>query len=144
MREAVKTKKWKSRFRLWPVLLGFLLVFQTAGCGSKDPYPKVQDLEFTVVEEEDYPRELANAISQKKESAFRLTYSDGENLYIAVGYGKQPTGGYSIQISQVYLSEDVVVVDSNLMGPEGEGAGAASYPYLVIKTGFREEPVVFL
>lgn len=140
----MKKRKKGILQRFLSAALCVVLLSAAAGCGSEEAYPKVQDLSFTVVEEEDYPKELANAINQKKESSFRLTYSDGESLYIAVGYGKQPTGGYSIQVPALYLSKEVVVLDSNLCGPEGQGMGAASYPYLVVKTEFREEPVVFL
>ena len=75
----------------------------------------------------------------------RLTYSDDQNLYIVVGYGKQDTGGYSITVNELYLTENSIVLDTDLLGPEkGESGGTEpSFPFIVIKTELSELPVVF-
>lgn len=53
-------------------------------------------------------------------------------------------GGCSIQVEEVSLSSESIYFKTKLMGPEksGEGTGP-SYPYIVIKTDFRKEPVEF-
>ena len=63
----------------------------------------------------------------------------------AVGYGVQPTGGYSISVNELYLTDNSIVVNTELKGPEkGENAGAEqSFPYIVIRTEYLENPVVF-
>ena len=68
-----------------------------------------------------------------------------QNLYIAVGYGAQPTGGYSISIRELYLTENSIVLATELMGPEkGEDPGTEqSFPYIVLRTELLEEPVIF-
>ena len=87
----------------------------------------------------DVPDELKNLIAEKQQQPFKLTYSDEQNLYIAVGYGVQSTGGYSISVNELYL------VNTELKGPEkGENAGTEqSFPYIVIRTEYLENPVVF-
>lgn len=117
-----------------------------AGCSaSKDNGGKVRDLEFTVAGDMEVPDELKNLIAEKQQQPFKLTYSDDQNLYIAVGYGVQPTGGYSICVNELYLTDNSIVIDTELKGPEkGENAGVdQSFPYIVIKTEYLENPVVF-
>ena len=80
---------------------------------------------------------------RKKAGEFKLTYADQDELYIVVGYGKQLTGGYSIQFPDVYLTKENIVVTSVLLGPEGEEPANISYPYAVIKIEYRPEPVLF-
>ena len=62
-----------------------------------------------------------------------------------VGYGEQPTGGYSIEVDELYLTENAIVIDTELEGPEkGEPTGVEkSYPYVVVRTEYLEEPVIF-
>ena len=50
---------------------------------------KVRDLEYTILSEERIPEELLNIIKERQEEPFEMTYSDGEFLYICIGYGKQ-------------------------------------------------------
>ena len=110
---------------------------------SREEDQAVSELEYTVVPEEELPEELKTIIDEKKTGEFKLTYVDGEYLYIVVGYGKQTTGGYSIQIPRVYLTEDSIVFESQLMGPGEDARANISYPYAVIKTEKRQEPVIF-
>ena len=89
--------------------------------------------------------ELKKLIAEKQQQPFKLTYSDEQNLYIAVGYGVQPTGGYSISVNDLYLTDNSIVINTELKGPEkGENAGTEqSFPFIVIKTEYLENPVVF-
>ena len=102
-------------------------------------------LEFQTVPSEELPEELSKLISEKVSQPFKLTYTDDKNLYIAVGYGAQPTGGYSISIRELYLTENSIVLATELMGPEkGEDPGTEkSFPYIVLRTELLEEPVIF-
>ena len=116
------------------------------GCSvEKENQDKVRDLEFTVVGEADLPEELKNLVMEKKAAPFKLTYSNDQGLYIVVGYGEQATGGYSISVNELYLTENSIVIDTELKGPEkGEDVGAEkSYPYIVAKTEYLENPVIF-
>lgn len=126
---------------LWVVAVSAL-----GGCTlKKDNGNKVRDLEFTVAADADIPQELKQIIGEKQQSPFKLTYSDEKNLYIVVGHGKQASGGYSIAVNDLYLTDNSIVLDTELIGPEkGEGTGTeASYPFIVIRTEMSELPVVF-
>lgn len=136
--------------RKWLALAGVavlaVIICVMGGCFAKgDKGNKVRDLDFTVVAEGDIPSELQQIIAEKRQSPFKLTYSDDQNLYIAVGFGQQAGGGYSIAVNQLYLTENSIVLDTELLGPEkGENTGSeSSYPIIVIKTEMSELPVVF-
>lgn len=116
------------------------------GCGvQKQGKDKVRDLDFTVVGEADLPEELRTTIKEKQAAPFKLTYSNDTGLYIVVGYGEQPTGGYSIAVRELYLTDNAIVIDTELQGPEnGEKVGSCkSYPYVVVQTEYLENPVIF-
>ena len=103
----------------------FVVRFLTACSVEKDDLKKVRDLEFTVVGETDLPEELKQVIGEKKTAPFKMTYTDDQNLYIAVGYGEQENGGYSISVRELYLTENAIVADTELLGPESaEQTGA--------------------
>lgn len=128
-------------------LLAWVLVVRAlTGCSAdKENRDKVRDLEFTVVGDADLPEELRNLITEKKAAPFKLTYSNDQGLFIAVGYGEQTSGGYSIAVEELYLTENSIVIDTELKGPEkGEDGGTEkSYPFVVIRTELLENPVIF-
>lgn len=116
------------------------------GCQNKEnSSDKLEDLEFTVVGERDTPEALQEMIRQKKETAFKLTYADGQDMYIVIGKGPQNGGGFSVVVRELYRTENAIVIKTELIGPEkGEETGTEkTYPVLIVKTGFYEEPVVF-
>lgn len=128
------------------MLVWVLTVRLLTGCSvNKDDDHKVRDLEFSVAGEAEIPDELKQIIAEKQKAPFKLTFSNDQNLYIVVGYGQQETGGYSIAVEELYLTDNSIMLDTELSGPEkGENAGTEpSYPYIVIKTEYLENPVVF-
>ncbi|MCD7826161.1 MAG: protease complex subunit PrcB family protein [Clostridiaceae bacterium] len=116
-----------------------------SGCSGSSNSDDTTPVEFTIVTGADIPSELQELISEREKNVFELTYSDNGCLYIIKGYGKQKTGGYSIVVNDFYQSGDDLILDTDLFGPEkdDEVSEAASYPYIVIKTEYRENPVVF-
>lgn len=106
---------------------------------------KVRDLTITPVSDSGLPQELQTLIKQKTSAPFKMTYTTDENLYIAVGYGPQEGGGYSICVNELYLTGNSVVIATELKGPEnGEDKGVeSSSPYIVVKTELLDLPVVF-
>ncbi|MCI8269888.1 MAG: protease complex subunit PrcB family protein [Lachnospiraceae bacterium] len=133
---------------IWVVFLLFwvLMVRLLTGCSvEKENQDKVRDLESTIVGEADLPEELRNLVEEKKAAPFKLTYSNDQGLYIVVGYGEQATGGYSISVNELYLTENSIVIDTELKGPEkGETVGVEkSYPYIAVQTEYLENPVIF-
>lgn len=106
---------------------------------------KLRDLGFTVLSEEKVPEELLTIIEEKKSTPFQITYSDNEYLYICVGYGEQETGGYSIAVNELYLTESNICANTSLLGPDisEKGNKTPSYPYIVLKTEYLDQTVLF-
>lgn len=128
------------------LLLSIIMLFLLSGCNmKKDDEEKVRDLEFTVVGEADAPQQLKTILAEKRTQPFKITFTDEQNLYIAVGYGPQQTGGYSIQVEELYLTDNAIVLDTELLGPEKEEevAPETSYPFIIIRTELLENPVIF-
>jgi len=128
------------------MMFAFAVAFMMtlSGCGSTEDL-KLRDLEFTILSEEKLPEQLTTMITEQKEAPFQFTYSDNENLYICVGYGKQESGGYSIAVNELYLTEENIHVDTNLLGPESteKSNKVPSYPYIVFKTEYLDKTVIF-
>lgn len=117
-------------------------------CGCtllSDEQIKLRDLDFTILSEEKIPEQLKPIIEEKKAEAFQITYTDNKNLYICIGYGEQETGGYSIAVDELYLTEENIVINTSLLGPEPSEKEnpQVSCPYIVIKTEYLEHTVTF-
>lgn len=143
----MKSKKSRKKWLLsLMVVMGiFLAGVYAVACGGEKQAEKLRDLEFAVIGPDETPQELAQIIEEKKNDSFRLTYTSGNDLYIAAGYGKQETGGYSITVPELYLTDNSIIVKTELKGPgRSEPTGEEpSYPYIVLRTELLEEPVVF-
>lgn len=126
---------------LWMLILIFALM--VGGCSGSKQQEKLEDLEFDVAGEKDIPEALQRIIDDKKTAPFKLTYSNNGTLYIVVGYGTQATGGYSIQVPQLYRTEDTIVIQTELVGPSTEEAARESYPYVVVTLTDISLPVLF-
>lgn len=124
-----------------------MLVFpMLVGCRiEKTNRTKVRDLEYQVVAEEGIPKELFAQIEEKKSADFKMTYETPEHLYIVRGYGEQETGGYCIQVKELYLSTNAVFFSTELIGPrKGETiTKSPSFPYIVVETEKVDKNVVF-
>ena len=101
--------------------------------------------EYTVMKEEDFPDKVRELVEQNREKEFQMTYQHNGFLYLMKGYGKQETGGYSIQVQDLSLWDNAIHLETMLLGPEEgeELTGEPSFPCLVIKMKYREEPVIF-
>lgn len=133
--------------RLICFLLLILLACPLGGCrGTSGEEEDRTDLDFTVVPPDRLPGELAQILEGKKEESFALTYSDGNYLYIAIGAGRQPTGGYSYAVRGVWLTGSTICIDTDLTGPSvsEQTPKAPSWPMVVVKLEYRSEPVVFM
>lgn len=142
MRMVIRMKKW---FAKWGVITaGLLLLLGLQACDYAEKQ-KIRDLDAVIISEEALPAELKEIIDSKKEKPFQFTFSDPENLYVCIGYGKQETGGYSITLNNLYLTETEVIVDTTLLGPDvtDQAKKTATYPFIVIRTELVEQPVVF-
>ena len=131
----------RSVFLLIAVITAFLL----SGCR----FVRIEEEErkpvaYTVVEKSDIPEELSRIMEEKKEKEFQLSYETGEDLYLAKGYGRQMSGGYSIQVEELGESGNGLFFVTRLLGPKDlKEAGVPSYPCIVVKTSRQEKPVTF-
>lgn len=133
----------KKIYFLVVFLLGILVI---GGCTIKKAgTEKIRDLEYTVLEESEIPETLRTEIEEKKSEDFKMSYCEDDGLYIVRGFGMQETGGYSIQMQELYLADNAVYFAADLIGPENgqDVEKTVSYPYIVVKTERLEENVVF-
>ncbi len=130
-------------------ILAFLLlltVVVTVGCASSDESAKAdrREIDYTVAELGKLPEELSRVIEENKKKEIRMTYIDGEDMYLVRGYGEQKTGGYSIAVAECTEDETTIFLDTRLLGPpEEEGLSRdPSYPCLVVKIEARDKEVM--
>ena len=123
----------------------FLLAALLSGCR----FVRIEEEErkpvsYTVVERQDIPTQLDEIMNEKKEKEFQLSYETGDALYLVKGYGRQMSGGYSIQVEELGASSNGLFFVTRLIGPENlDEAGIPSYPCIVIKTEIQNKPVTF-
>ena len=129
-----------------PKLFAALLMVFLSGCAMRGEQPANKtELSYTIVKEEEIPDKLKKMIEEKKEMEFKLTFEDESGFYMAHGYGEQETGGYSIAVREVSMTEQALYFDTELLGPGGgtNPQKKPSYPYIVVKTTRRNQNVVF-
>lgn len=144
--DGIRMRKGRILVRCFAGILLAAVTLLLAGCTLlSEEKIKLRDLDFTVMSEEKIPAELKTIIEEKKNAPFQITYTDNENLYICVGYGQQETGGYSIAVEELYLTDANICVSTTLLGPDAaeKGNKTPSYPYIVLKTEFLEQTVIF-
>ncbi len=135
----------KRILQVLAIVLVFGSMFWLSACTMSQEQVKLRDLEFTVLSTEKIPEQLLTLLQDKKTSPFQITYTDQENLYLCIGYGEQPTNGYSIVVDELYLTETEIHVGTSLLGPSAEDkkSNTPSYPIIVMKVEKLDQPVVF-
>lgn len=111
----------------------------------KKEEPKTSSVDFTIVTDGDIPKDLKKLIKERRKNPFELSYSDGSYLYAVKGYGRQETQDYSIKVNDFYISDGSLIFDTELSGPEqnGDVSQKPSYPYIVVKTEYIENSIIF-
>ncbi|MCD8347940.1 MAG: protease complex subunit PrcB family protein [Lachnospiraceae bacterium] len=125
------------------LLLCCLAAVLLAGCRKTENGERTE-VDFSVMTGKELPQELLAIIEENKESEMRLTWTDGEEMYLIRGYGKQSTGGYSVAVAECAEDEETLWFDTRLIGPQDTESLSkeASYPYLVVKIVSTEKEVV--
>lgn len=132
--------------RLYVLCLCILIMTTMAGCSKKETDSnKMKDIDFTVVADINLPDELKDIINEKKTDSFQMTFTAGDSMYLAIGYGEQKTGGFSIKVDSLYMAKDGIHIVTNLLGPDKEEkvSKKASYPYIVVKIKTIEAEVIY-
>ena len=123
-------------------LVVLLVVCLFTGCSIEEGQAgKRSEPDYTVVAQEDIPESLLEQIEAQKMQEMKLCYADGDAFYLVRGYGEQPSGS-SIQVLELYGTDDGIVFDTQLVGG-GEQATTSAYPYIVVKLLCDEQNVVF-
>ena len=129
------------------ILISCLIIgLNLFGCSTQtDRTEKLRDLEFTVLDKDDIPESFIEEITDRVEKGFKLTFEDQGYLYIAEGYGKQETSGYSIEVAEIYETENAIYVQTDLIGPSNDEkiVERPTYPYIVLKTESIDKNLVF-
>lgn len=138
-------RRGHRRFAAGGIVLCAALCILTGCAARRQNQQKFRDLEFTVLDKDTVPEEFKLLIEEKKNAPFKLTYADQGQLYIAEGYGEQPTTGYSVKVTELYETEDTVCINTNLSGPEKgeETKETATFPYVVVQLEYIEKDVLF-
>lgn len=140
------TPKGRICSALFSVTAAALALALLSACApSKQERKKLKDVDYTILEERNLPEKLAETIEQKKEAEFKLSFETDDGLYLAHGYGEQETGGYSIVVRDLFLTENALYFDTELLGPENGSnpQKKPSYPYIVVKTKKYKQNIVF-
>lgn len=138
-------KREAEVFCTFAVLILTTAAFLT-GCITKTgEEQKISEPAFTVIDRGNEPDELSAMIETEKGNAFRIVYADQGKLYIAEGYGRQPTTGYSVVVKELYETENTICIHTNLMGPEkGEDIREiATFPYVVVQLEYIDKEILF-
>lgn len=128
----------------WLLIVG--CAWLLCGCSvQKNDMEKLRDIEFTVIDEHKLPVELKEYIEEEKRKPFELTYGDEGYLYIAKGYGKKDTSGYSIEVEECFETSNVILMRTNLLGPPKteKVLKEETFPYIVLKIEYSDKSVVF-
>ncbi len=142
-----KVPDWVKRLIMGVVLCGLTvgLLYAIDSCHTTIDREKLRDISYEIVDEEYIPAEIYEQLVQDMDEVNRKSYLCSDNLYIVVCYGAQPTGGYSIQVDELYESSNAIIVDTTLIGPSKQDKvdTAISYPYIVLKVENVGKTVVF-
>lgn len=131
------------------ILRGTMVVLAltfTTGCTVFEiQEEKLQDIEYTIVKEENQPEEVQLLVEDNQDKEMKMSYTDQGVAYIIIGYGAQETSGYSVEVLEVYETENTVQIDTNLMGPLSSEnvVEVETYPYIVICIAENEKPIVY-
>ena len=135
------------KHKMYLLILLAAICLMLSGCSkNKESADKIRDLDFTVLGVDEQPDELKQIIAEKQATPFQISYSLGGDLYIAIGYGEQKSGGYSITVDEFYESETILYIDTTLIGPGSAEnvTNVITYPYIVIKTeNIQDKPIEF-
>lgn len=106
---------------------------------------KRKDISFTVCDEGRLPKELVKIIQSKKKEPFKMTYRTKDYMYIVVGYGAQDREDIAISVTDCYLTQNGIIVDTKLIADSSKKLANNScfYPYVAIKCELYEEEVIF-
>lgn len=140
--------KWGCKMKKYVIIAICTLIIGCilSACGTiKDEEKKIGELDFEVLTDDNLPKEVEDIVSERKKNEFKTNYTDGKDLYIIIGYGKQATGGYSIRVDELYETKTNIYIGTTFLGPDKneQVSQTETYPYIVVKVKHMDKSVVF-
>ncbi len=137
-------KRTKRIFIL--VMAGIFILAALTGCKLEETKEKkVKDLDYTVCDESKLPKELVELIHEKKKEPFKLTYRTKDYLYIVVGYGAQDRTDLNVVMTELYLTENAIFVDTDMTSVDSTTLedNMVTYPWIAVKCELYDVQVNF-
>lgn len=137
-------KKRRAVFLL--VMLGIFLLAALTGCQFEETKEKkVKDLDYTICDESKLPSELKDIIREKRKEPFKLTYRTKDYLYIVVGYGAQDRMDLNVVMNELYLTENAIFVDTEMVSEDNKilKDNKVTYPWIAVKCELYDMEVNF-
>ena len=124
------------------ITLVILVMVGSFGCKDQDN----QTISFnSVVDLDNLPEGVVAWVNSSLQTFGGQTLIDGENLYLLVTYGEKPTGGFSVEITEIVKEKDKLVVTANFNEPGKDEmvTQALTYPYSLVIIEASDLPVEF-
>jgi hypothetical protein len=128
------------------IMASVFLLAALTGCEiEKTSSEKIKDLDYTICDESKLPQELKSIINEKKEEPFKLTYRTKDYLYIVVGYGAQDRTDLNVVMTELYLTDNAIFVDTDLTsaGDTQLADNLVTYPWIAVKCELYDVQVNF-
>ena len=128
------------------MVIGIFLIAALTGCKLEETdETKVKNLDYTICDESKLPDELVTIIQEKKKEPFKLTYRTKDYLYIVVGYGAQDRTDLNVTMTELYLTKNAIIVDTDLCAVEDTTLkdGIVTYPWIAVKCELYDVQVQF-
>lgn len=122
------------------------LIAALSGCRlEKSEDKKIKDLDYTICDESKLPDELKDIIKEKRKEPFKLTYRTKDYLYIVVGYGAQDRTDLNVKMTELYLTENAIYVDTDLEAVDTTTLEdqKVTYPWIAVKCELYDVQVNF-
>lgn len=125
------------------LIVVFAILLIACGCTViKSDNEKKKDVDYTITYYNQVPDEVKKIIDEKKAEKFSAVFSDPENTYILIGFGRKESDGYSISLDEIYESDTDIFVKTTFKGPEEVAKiKEETYPYIIIKIEYTEKSV---
>lgn len=132
---------------IFVVVMGMVfLIAALTGCRlEKSTDKKIKDLDYTICDESKLPEELYAIIQEKRKEPFKLTYRTKDYLYIVVGYGAQDRTDLNVKMTELYLTENAIYVDTDMEAVDTTTLEdqKVTYPWIAVKCELYDVSVNF-
>ena len=129
--------------------IGLLFIILLVSCGTKDASEDdsqhLGDISFERIAFENTPDDIKTAIQYKLHEEATFTLPKDDEIYVVITRGEQPTGGYTVEITNVENRGDFVAVLYLYKDPADDEVvtQAITYPLDIVKIKRVNKPIKF-